>query len=514
MKKERKSLSMDSLIECVGTEFAKIKEPQKRSKFSIKDCLLSGLGMFYLKMPSMLQFEKGVADKKNALVQNLITLYGISEVPSDTRLRERLDNIEPEKRFQYVFDALISKLQRGKVLEDFRYYEDYFLVAIDGTGYFSSNEIHCENCCIKEYKDGSVSYYHQALAAVMVCPGIKEVLPLGIEPIIKQDGAIKNDCEINAAKRLLQTIRTSHPNLKVILVMDALYANAPLIKLMKELNFSYIITGKGLNHLYDEFKLNTNVIEHEIKNNTLEQTYTFANDLGLNATNSDVKVNYVEYNELIHKKIFKVREMISEPTNDKFPRRTDAVVYNNEVYFKHVDSGQLTKLKLVDFDQDVNLRNVKKYLNKVEDDSITSQGLGSPAKKFFSSWITDLCLSVDTVANIVVSGRSRWSIENETFNTLKNLGYNFEHNYGHGYKNLSVVLCHLMFLAFAIDQIQSYCGYYFKQALKLVSAKKYIWEKIRTVFTSFAVRSWDELYNTVINLYSGKMVVSLSPPVP
>ena len=51
MKNERKTLSMGNLIKCVGTEFARIKDPEKRSKFSIKDCLLSGLGMFYLKMP-------------------------------------------------------------------------------------------------------------------------------------------------------------------------------------------------------------------------------------------------------------------------------------------------------------------------------------------------------------------------------------------------------------------------------------------------------------------------------
>jgi len=204
--------------------------------------------------------------------------------------------------------------------------------------------------------------------------------------------------------------------------------------------------------------------------------------------------------------------MISVPTNDRFPRRTDAVVYDNEVYFKHNDSAELTKLKLVDFTQEVNLRNVKKYVNNINDDSITSQGMGSPAKKFFSSWITDLVLNEETIANIVVGGRARWSIENETFNTLKNLNYNFDHNYGHGYKNLSVVLCHLMFLAFAIDQIQAYCGYHFKQALKLVSAKKYIWEKIRTVFTSIAVSSWDDLYNTIINLYTGKMILSPAPP--
>ena len=101
MKKERKSLSMGSLIECVGTEFERIKDPRKSSKYSIKNCLLSGLGMFYLKMPSMLQFVKSVTDEKNILVQNLMTLYGISKVPSDTHLRAILDDIEPGNRFQY-----------------------------------------------------------------------------------------------------------------------------------------------------------------------------------------------------------------------------------------------------------------------------------------------------------------------------------------------------------------------------------------------------------------------------
>ena len=51
-------------------------------------------------------------------------------------------------------------------------------------------------------------------------------------------------------------------------------------------------------------------------------------------------------------------------------------------------------------------------------------------------------------------GRARWKIENETFNTLKNQGHEFEHNYGHGYKNLSVTLAYLMMLAFLVDQAQ------------------------------------------------------------
>lgn len=89
------------------------------------------------------------------------------------------------------------KLQRGKVLERFRQPEGFYLVAIDGTGYFSSDKIHCENCCIKQHTSGRVTYYHQVVSAVLVDPDKKQVLPLAVEPIIKQDGHTKNDCEHN-----------------------------------------------------------------------------------------------------------------------------------------------------------------------------------------------------------------------------------------------------------------------------------------------------------------------------
>jgi hypothetical protein len=50
------------------------------------------------------------------------------------------------------------------------------------------------------------------------------------------------------------------------------------------------------------------------------------------------------------------------------------------------------------------------------------------------SWATDFVLTEKNVYTIMRGGRSRWKIENETFNTLKNQGYNFEHNFGHGYQ--------------------------------------------------------------------------------
>ena len=70
------------------------------------------------------------------------------------------------------------------------------------------------------------------------------------------------------------------------------------------------------------------------------------------------------------------------------------------------------------------------------------------------SWVSDIKLSRDNVYHVMRAGRSRWKIENETFNTLKNLGYNLEHNYGHGKKHLSTVFATLTMLAFLIDQVQ------------------------------------------------------------
>ena len=80
------------------------------------------------------------------------------------------------------------------------------------------------------------------------------------------------------------------------------------------------------------------------------------------------------------------------------------------------------------------------------------------------SWITDFALTTDIVEKIMRGGRARWKIEIETFNTLKNQGYHFEHNYGHGKKNLSVVLAMVMMLTFLVDQTQQLCCPLFQTA--------------------------------------------------
>jgi hypothetical protein len=91
-------------------------------------------------------------------------------------------------------------------------------------------------------------------------------------------------------------------------------------------------------------------------------------------------------------------------------------------------------------------------------------------------------------------GRARWKIENETFNTLKNQGYHFEHNFGHGYQYLSTIFANLMLLAFLIDQVQQLCCKLFQSALEESKSKCRFWEKVRTFALNFSINSWEDLY--------------------
>ena len=84
-------------------------------------------------------------------------------------------------------------------------------------------------------------------------------------------------------------------------------------------------------------------------------------------------------------------------------------------------------------------------------------------------------------------GRARWKIENETFNTLKNQGYNFEHNYGHGEQNLSVVFAMLMMLAFLVDQTQQLCCALFQAVWAKLGSKRLLWERMRALFYDYAL---------------------------
>jgi Transposase DDE domain len=109
------------------------------------------------------------------------------------------------------------------------------------------------------------------------------------------------------------------------------------------------------------------------------------------------------------------------------------------------------------------------------------------------SWVTDFRVTKQHVYELMRGGRARWKIENETFNTLKNQGYNFDHNYGHGEQHLSVVLAMLMMLAFLVDQTQQLCCALFQAVWAKLGSKRLLWERIRALFFDYALESMRQL---------------------
>jgi hypothetical protein len=116
----------------------------------------------------------------------------------------------------------------------------------------------------------------------------------------------------------------------------------------------------------------------------------------------------------------------------------------------------------------------------------------------YFTWITDLSIDEENVFTFMKGARARWKIENETFNTLKNQGYHFDHNFGLGKKYLSEVFVLLMMLAFLVDQIQQLCCPLFQAAWKRYKSKRSLWEKVRSKFHEFQIENMEDLYRSLL----------------
>jgi hypothetical protein len=417
----RKHLSADALFSSLRTGFAAIADHRPGTPdIALADALMSAFAMFSLKSPSLLAFDRERTE------DNLQRVYGIERVPCDTAMRAILDPVEPETLrplFKHVFRAL----QRGKALEEMVFVEGHYLLALDGTGYFASTQIHCASCLETHHRNGTVTYRHQMLGAALVHPDQRAVIPLMPEPILKQDGIEKNDCERTAAKRFITKLRQDHPHLKVIVTEDSLSSNAPHVEVLHDHELHYILGVKEGDHPFlfaqvaaAEQTGGVTYYERDTPETGLHQRFRFVQDVPLNASNPDVRVNFLECWETA--------------------------------------KGQVQHW----------------------------------------SWVTDLRLHKGTVYQIMRGGRARWRIENETFNTLKNQGYHFEHNFGHGYQHLSVVFALVMMLAFLVDQVQQLCCPLFQAVWTKLGSKRRLWEKMRTLFYAYALISMRHLFEALL----------------
>ena len=293
-----RKLSCSALLDVVKSCFSKIidETTSRNGLVSISDCLMSAYAMFSLKYPSLLQFDKHF--REDIIRHNLKRVYEIDNVPSDTQMRARLDQLNP-RQLRKTFTRLFAQCQRSKHLELFKYYDNRYLMPLDGTGYFCSKDVHCEHCCEKNHKDGSKSYYHNMLSAVIAHPDQKVVIPFAPEMIMKCDGKTKNDSEHSAAKRFLADLKREHPHLRLIITGDGLYPDGPFIKQLTKDDHQFIIVAKekDLKYLFTEFRALPQHT-HETTVEGITHSFAWANHHILNNSHHDCKVNVLEYWEV------------------------------------------------------------------------------------------------------------------------------------------------------------------------------------------------------------------------
>lgn len=267
---------------------------------------MSSFACMYFQDPSLLQFQKRLQDEQQR--NNLHTMFGVESIPEDTQLRNVIDTVKSDE-FRPIFREFYARLQRGKHLEQYQLLKNKYLLALDGSQFFSSKEINCEHCLTKKHRNGEVSYSHQVLQPAIMHPNCSEVIPFMPEEICNNDGNTKQDCEMNAAKRLIKKIKNELPKLKLILNGDSLFSRQPLIEEASRAGMNYIFVAKPGDHKYlmEEVeaydKLHGLHSKEVIDNKRRRLVYEWINDVTLNGREDSINVNFFRFSIIITNKI-------------------------------------------------------------------------------------------------------------------------------------------------------------------------------------------------------------------
>ena len=292
--------------------------------YSIGDAALAAFSIFFTQNPSFLAFQNAMQKKKGK--NNAQSLFGVLNIPCDNQIRNLLDEVAPgyvSPVFSYIFNGL----NNAGHLDIFRSYNGNLLIALDGTQYFSSKSIHCENCNQKHHKNGTTTYSHTVITPVVVAPGNNKVISLQPEFITPQDGHKKQDCENAAAKRWISQNAPVYKHLGITMLGDDLYCKQSLCVLMLEQELNFILVCKPNSHktLYqwldelEKMQAVETVIEkrwtgkrHEI------DTFRFAIQVPLRDSDDALNVNWCELTttlpdgKIIYKNAFATNFKISK----------------------------------------------------------------------------------------------------------------------------------------------------------------------------------------------------------
>jgi len=291
-------LSFEAIVSYLHDALEKCpdKRPGQNTVYSVKDAGLGAFAVFFTQNPSFLSFQRAMEQTKGQ--SNAQTLFQLDQTPCDNRIRTLLDPVSPSHVFP-VLQTIVTALDKGGHLEGFRCLDGQLLIALDGTQYFSSQRLHCEQCSRKQHKNGTITYSHTAITPVVVAPGSDKVITLEPEFITPQDGHEKQDCESAAGKRWLKQYGAHYGRLGATILGDDLYSRQPLCQAILAQGLNFLLVCKPDSHptLYewiDGMAVNTQVIKRWTGKRREIDTYRWVNEVALRDGEDSLWVNWCE----------------------------------------------------------------------------------------------------------------------------------------------------------------------------------------------------------------------------
>jgi DNA-directed RNA polymerase subunit RPC12/RpoP len=289
----------------------------KNSRYEMADAGLGAFSVFFIQCASFLEHQEELKRTKGR--SNAESLFAMMSIPSDNQIRGLLDPVMP-KLLAPMYRIIFQRLEQTGLLDQMRSHANSLLIAIDGTEYFSSQKIRCQNCSHRELANGKTNYFHTVLTPVIVQAGHENVISLEPEFITPQDGHEKQDCEIEAGKRWIGTHGDYYAKRNVTILGDDLFSRQPFCQALKDKKTHFILVCKPDSHphLYESVAFLAvqgvlGIYRKRAWNGKHGEIYTYryANHLPLRGDHETLQVNWVELiitheatGEIIYKNAF------------------------------------------------------------------------------------------------------------------------------------------------------------------------------------------------------------------
>lgn len=276
------------------------KRTGKNIRYELPDAGLGAFSVFFTQSASFLAHQRALKLAKGRC--NAEHLFGLHDLPSDNQIRNLLDPVSPGYLgpvYRHIFQAL----ERQAVLKKYRSFGQQLLLALDGTAYFSSKNIHCPQCSQRVLNNGDTLYFHTVLTPVIVQPGNPQVLALEPEFIGPQEGHDKQDCEIQAAKRWLEQHGAFYAQRGITLLGDDLFSHQPFCQTAKDHGCHFILVCKPESHAHLYATIDFLAAKQLLGTKVMRQwngryaeiyTYRYTHHLPLTADPQALEVNWCE----------------------------------------------------------------------------------------------------------------------------------------------------------------------------------------------------------------------------